>query len=85
MIPGRLSHWREFTPVPSFSSIFVYMISPKRVSHQREFTPFAAPERKLRSGAKSRNGILSTSNDHSFRCEIGLLGGLERVADAYFS
>ena len=31
MIPGRLSHWREFNPVPSLSSEFVYMISPKKV------------------------------------------------------
>ena len=31
MIPGRLSHWRAFTPVPSLSSVFAYMISPKKV------------------------------------------------------
>ena len=31
MIPGRLSHRREFTPVPSLSSVFAYMISPKEV------------------------------------------------------
>ena len=31
MIPRRLSHRREFTPVPSLSSVFVYMISPKKV------------------------------------------------------
>ena len=31
MIPGRLLHRREFTPVPSLSSVFVYMISPKKV------------------------------------------------------
>ena len=31
MTPGRLSHWRELTPVPSHSSIFVYMIPPQNV------------------------------------------------------
>ena len=31
MILGRLSHRREFTPVPSLSSVFAYMISPKNV------------------------------------------------------
>ena len=30
MIPGRLSHRRKFTPVPSLSSVFVYMVSPKK-------------------------------------------------------
>ena len=29
MTPGRLSHWREFTPVLSHGSIFVYMMPPQ--------------------------------------------------------
>ena len=40
MTPGRLSPRREFTPVPSHGSIFVYMIPPQiscwRESPQRE-------------------------------------------------
>ena len=31
MVPGGLSHRREFTPLPSLSSVFVYMISLKKV------------------------------------------------------
>ena len=31
MKPGRLSDRSEFTPVPSLSSVFVYVISPKKV------------------------------------------------------
>ena len=50
MKPGRLSLRREFTPVPSFGSAFVYMMPPKNVmwseSHRRGFTPVATQERK---------------------------------------
>ena len=35
MIPGRLSQRLEFTPVPSLSSVFVYVISPKKVMQGR--------------------------------------------------
>ena len=31
MTPGRHSRQREFTPVPSHGSIFVYMIPPQNV------------------------------------------------------
>ena len=62
MMPGRLSHRCEFTPVPSLSSVFVHMISTKKVMLGRltpaRVHPVAASERKFRSGAKSRNGIM---------------------------
>ena len=35
MIPGRLSRWREFTPVPSCGSVLVYMIPPQNVMPAR--------------------------------------------------
>ena len=35
MTPGRLSRRDEFTPVPSHSSTFVYMIPPQKVMPTR--------------------------------------------------
>ena len=35
MTPGELSPGREFTPVPSHGSIFVYMIPPQNVMPAR--------------------------------------------------
>ena len=35
MIPGRLSSRREFTPVPSCGSVFVYMIPKQNVMPAR--------------------------------------------------
>ena len=35
MTPGRLSPRSEFTPVPSYGSIFVYMIPPQNVMPAR--------------------------------------------------
>ena len=35
MTPERLSCWGEFTPVPSHSSTFVYMIPPHNVTPAR--------------------------------------------------
>ena len=58
MIPGRQ---REFTPVPSHGSIFVYMIgtmSCRRESLRREFTPAVVPGREFHTGTKFRNGIM---------------------------
>ena len=62
MTPGRLSPRREFTPVSSHGSIFVYMIPPQnvmpaRVTPRREFSPVIVPGREFPSGTKSRNGI----------------------------
>ena len=57
MIPGRQ---REFTPVPSHGSIFVYMIHNvmPRESLRREFTPAVVPGREFHTGTKFRNGIM---------------------------
>ena len=84
LTPGRLSPRSEFTPVPSHGSTFVYMIPPQNVM-PAQVTPVVVPRREFHSGTKSRNGIISTRNDHTFRYEIGLpgsVGGLERVAHA---
>ena len=78
MIPGRLSHRREFTPVLSLSSVFVYMISPKKVTLGR-LTPARVHQRFLHRSENffpARN--LATVSNRS-PC------GLERVAHAYFS
>ena len=57
MTPGRQ---REFTPVPSHGSIFVYMIHNvmPRESLRREFTPAVVPGREFHTGTKFRNGIM---------------------------
>ena len=62
MTPGRLSPRREFIPVSSHGSIFVYMIPPHnvmpaRVTPRREFSPVLVPGREFPSGTKFRNGI----------------------------
>lgn len=49
MIPGRLSHRREFAPVPFLGSVFVDVMPSKTVKLGRlapalDFTPVAAPE-----------------------------------------
>ena len=58
----RLSRRREFTPVPSHGSTFLYMIKPQNVmrceSSRREFTPVVVPGREFHSGTKSRNSIM---------------------------
>ena len=38
MTPGRLSHRGEFTPVPSHSSTFLYMIPPQNVMSSLQFS-----------------------------------------------
>ena len=62
MTPGRLSRWREFTPVPSCGSALVYMIPPQNVMPARVtprgLTPVVVLGREFRSGTKSRNGIM---------------------------
>ena len=49
MISGRLSSRREFTPVPSYGSVFVYMIPtqnvmPARVIPARKFIPVSCKQ-----------------------------------------
>ena len=43
MIPGWLSYLREFTPVPSCDSVFVYMIPPENVTPERVMTTWVHP------------------------------------------
>ena len=76
MIPGRLSAWREFTPVPSLSSVFVYMISPKDVmlgcltparvhpgccTRSENFVPARDLAMACKRGMTTRSGVKSAS------------------------
>ena len=68
MTPWRLSRRRDYTPVPSHGSIYLFTwyhhkMSCRRESRQREFTPVVVPGREFHSSTKSRNGILWTRND----------------------
>ena len=56
MIPGRLISRREFTPVPSYGSAFVYMIPPQNVMLARVHPGSCA-------GAR-----FSSRHENSFRC-----------------
>ena len=67
MIPGRLSHRREFTPVPSLISEFVYMIPPKNAMLGR-LTPArvhpgccTGAKISFQRGTTTRSGVKSTS------------------------
>ena len=53
MIPGRLSSRREFTPVPSYGSVFVYMIPKQNVMPAR-----VVPERDFHPGTKIHSGVM---------------------------
>ena len=48
MISGRLSSRREFTPVPSYGSVFVYMIPTQNVM----------PEQDIHPGTKIHSGVM---------------------------
>ena len=58
MIPGRLSSRREFTPVPSYGSVFVYMIPKQNVMPARVHPGSCA-------GAR-----FSSRHENSFRCHV---------------
>ena len=58
MIPGRLSSRREFTPVPSGGSVFVYMIPKQNVMPARVHPGSCA-------GAR-----FSSRHENSFRCHV---------------
>ena len=58
MTLGRLSRRREFAPVSSHGTMFVYMIPHHKMSCRREFTPVVVPGREFHSGTKSHNGIM---------------------------
>ena len=62
MTLGQLSPRSEFTPVPSYGSIFVYMIPPQNVMLARVTLAWVHPVSRTRtrihSGTKSSNGIM---------------------------
>ena len=63
MISGRLSSWREFTPVPSYGSVFIYMIPTQNVMPARVIPARAHPG----SCARAR---FSSRDENLFRCHV---------------
>ena len=52
MIPVRVSCRYDFIPVPTCSSVFVYMMSDRYESYRYEFTPVLVPVRNVRTGMR---------------------------------
>ena len=63
MIPGRLSSRRKFTLVPSYGSVFVYMIPKQNVMPARVIPVQVHPS----SCARAR---FSSQHENSFRCHV---------------
>ena len=63
MISGRLSSRREFTPVPPYGSVFVYMIPTQNVMPARVILARVYPG----SCAGAR---FSSPHENSFRCNV---------------
>ena len=63
MISGRLSSRRTFTPVPSYGSVFVYMIPTQNVMPARVIPARAQPG----SCAGAR---FSSRRENLFRCHV---------------
>ena len=88
MIPGRLSHRREFTPVPSLSSVFVYMISPIKAMLGRLNTAQVHPGCCTGAKISFRREISQWYHVKEERPLVPVWnrppGGLERVAHAFF-
>ena len=63
MISGRLSSRREFTPVPSYGSAFVYMIPTQNVMPVRVIPARVHPG----SCAGAR---FSSRHENPFRCHV---------------
>ena len=57
MTTGRLSSRREFTPVPSCGSVFVYMIPKQNVMPAR-VRPVLVPEQDFHPGTKIHSGVM---------------------------
>ena len=66
MIPKRLSSRREFTPVPSYGSVFIYMIPPQNVMPARVIPARVHPG----SCAGAR---FSSRHKNSFRCHVNVV------------
>ena len=65
MISGRLSSRREFTPVPSYGSVFVYMIPTPNVM------PALVIPARVHPGS-SAGARFSSRHENSFRCKRGM-------------
>ena len=63
MISGRLSSRREFTPIPSYGSVFVYMITTQNVEPARVIPARVNPG----SCAGAR---FSSRHENSFQCHV---------------
>ena len=78
MTPGRLSPQSEFTPVPSHSSIFVYMIPPQNVMLARVTPASVHPSScarariSLRYKFSQQYYVNAKQPPYPFWCEIGL-------------
>ena len=55
VIPGRLSFRREFTPIPSYGSVFVCMIPPQNVMPTRVIPARVHPGSCTRARFSSRH------------------------------
>ena len=68
MIPGRLSSRREFTPVPSCGSVFVYMISKQNVIPARVIPARVIPARGHPGSCAGAR--FSSRHENSFRRHV---------------
>ena len=68
MILGRLSSRRELTPVPSYGSVFVYMIPTQNVMPARVIPARVIPAR-VHSGSCA-GARFSFPRENSFRCHV---------------
>ena len=68
MILGRLSSRREFTPVPSYGSVFVCMILPQNVMPARVILARVIPAR-VHPGSCA-GARFSPRHENSFRCHV---------------
>ena len=63
MISGRLSSRREFTPVPSYGSVFVHMIPTQNVMLARVIPVQVQP-------GSCAIAKFSSRHENSFRCHV---------------
>ena len=63
MISRRLSSWREFTPVPSYRSIFIYMKPTQNVM------PAGVIPARIHPGSCA-GARFSSRHENSFRCHV---------------
>ena len=68
MISGRLSTRREFTPVSSYGSVFVYIIPTQNVMPARVIPARVIPAR-VHPGSCA-GARFSSRHENSFRCHV---------------